>query len=124
MREFFVQNAAYWIDEFHIDGLRLDATQSMYDASRTHIIREICETARRAAGDRSVLIIGEDEPQDVDMIRQHGLDALWNDDWHHSSVVALTGRREAYYTDYAGAPQEFVSMTRHGYLYQGQYYRW
>ncbi|HEX6177397.1 MAG TPA: malto-oligosyltrehalose trehalohydrolase [Thermoanaerobaculia bacterium] len=123
-REFFVQNAAYWIDEFHIDGLRLDATQSMYDASRTHIIREICETARRAAGDRSVLIIGEDEPQDVDMIRQHGLDALWNDDWHHSSVVALTGRREAYYTDYAGAPQEFVSMTRHGYLYQGQYYRW
>jgi maltooligosyltrehalose trehalohydrolase len=123
-REFFIHNAALWIDEFHLDGLRLDATQSMHDASRPHIIREICEAARRAAGDRSVLLIGENEPQDVALLREHGLDALWNDDWHHSSVVALTGRREAYYTDYAGTAQEFISMTRHGYLYQGQYYRW
>ena len=123
-REFFVQNAAFWIDEFHLDGLRLDATQAMHDASRPHIIREICDAARAAAGGRSVLILGENEPQNVALIRDHGLDALWNDDWHHSSAVALSGRREAYYTDYAGTPQEFISMSRLGYLYQGQYYRW
>ena len=54
----------------------------------------------------------------------YGLDALWNDDFHHSAHVALTGRREAYYHDYRGAPQEFVSAARYGYLFQGQRYDW
>jgi maltooligosyltrehalose trehalohydrolase len=49
---------------------------------------------------------------------------MWNDDWHHSAHVALIGRREAYYTDYRGTPQEFVSMAKHGFLYQGQWYSW
>ena len=53
-----------------------------------------------------------------------GLDALWNDDFHHTAVVALTGRREAYYSDYAGAPQEFISAAKYGFLYQGQRYSW
>jgi maltooligosyltrehalose trehalohydrolase len=53
-----------------------------------------------------------------------GLDAIWNDDWHHSATVALTGRDEAYYTDYRGTPQEFVSAAKYGFLYQGQWYRW
>jgi maltooligosyltrehalose trehalohydrolase len=52
------------------------------------------------------------------------MDALWNDDFHHSAVVALTGRNEAYYTDYRGTPQEFVAAAKWGYLYQGQYYKW
>ena len=52
------------------------------------------------------------------------LDALWNDDFHHSAMVALTGRNEAYYTDYRGTPQEFVSAAKRGFLYQGQRYRW
>ena len=54
----------------------------------------------------------------------YGLDALWNDDFHHSAMVALTGRNEAYYTDYLGTPQEFVSAVKYGYLYQGQWYSW
>jgi maltooligosyltrehalose trehalohydrolase len=54
----------------------------------------------------------------------HGLDAMWNDDFHHSAVVALTGRNEAYYTDYRGVPQEFVSAAKWGFLYQGQRYKW
>ena len=54
----------------------------------------------------------------------YGLDALWNDDFHHSAVVALTGRREAYYSDYRGAPQEFISAAKYGYLFQGQRYAW
>lgn len=53
-----------------------------------------------------------------------GLDAMWNDDSHHSALVALKGRTEAYLTDYRGAPQEFISAAKHGYLYQGQWYRW
>ncbi|MFP3632296.1 malto-oligosyltrehalose trehalohydrolase, partial [Burkholderia sp. SIMBA_045] len=53
-----------------------------------------------------------------------GLDALWNDDFHHAAQVALTGRNEAYYTDYRGTPQELLSATKHGFLYQGQWYRW
>ena len=54
----------------------------------------------------------------------YGLDALWNDDFHHSAMVALTGRNEAYYTDYLGTPQEFISAAKYGYLYQGQWYSW
>jgi len=121
VREFITENAANWIDEFHLDGLRLDATQSIDDLT---LIGELVRSARAAAGDRTLFIVAENEPQDVALIDEHGVDAIWNDDWHHSATVALTGRREAYYTDYAGAPQEFVSMARHGLLYQGQHYKW
>ena len=124
VRELVAENAAYWIDEFHLDGLRLDATQSIHDSSTTHIIREITDRARRAAGDRNLLIVAENEPQDRRLLVEYGVDALWNDDWHHASHVALTGSREAYYTDYRGAAQEFVSMATLGFLYQGQQYSW
>jgi len=124
VREFFAENAAYWIAEFHLDGLRLDATQSIFDQSEEHVLALIARRARVAAGGRSIYLVGENEPQDVALIDRYGLDALWNDDWHHSMMVAVTGRREAYYTDYRGAPQEFVSMAERGFLYQGQYYSW
>lgn len=129
VRSFFIENAAYWIREFHLDGLRLDATQDIYDDSACHIIGEIVTAARAAAGDRSILLIGENEPQNTNLIRPLrdgglGLDALWNDDFHHSATVALTGKADAYYTDYRGRPQEFVSAMKYGYLYQGQWYRW
>jgi maltooligosyltrehalose trehalohydrolase len=129
VREFFAANAAYWIDEYHLDGLRLDATQSMHDASSEHVLALIARRARNAAQGRSILLIAENEPQHVRTVRPqpeggYGLDALWNDDFHHSAVVALTGRREAYYTDHAGAPQEFVSAAKYGYLFQGQRYAW
>ena len=128
-REFFVGNARYWIDEFHFDGLRLDATQDVHDASREHVISSIVKGARSAAGRRQVYIIAENEPQDPKLVRPaasggYGLDAAWNDDYHHTAVVALTGRREAYYTDYMGSPQEFISIAKYGYLYQGQWYAW
>jgi maltooligosyltrehalose trehalohydrolase len=124
VREFFAENAAYWIDEFHLDGLRLDATQSIHDESRPHVIQQIAERARAAAGDRDILLVAETERQDTALVDDYGIDAMWNDDWHHAAMVALTGRREAYYTDYLGAPQEFVSMAKHGFLYQGQRYGW
>ncbi len=129
VREFFTANAGYWIDEFHLDGLRLDATQVIYDASRQHLIADIAARVREAAGGRGTFIVGENEPQDARLIRTverggHGIDALWNDDFHHSAIVALTGRNEAYYTDYQGKPQEFISAAKWGFLYQGQRYKW
>ena len=129
VRQFFLENAAYWIREFHLDGLRLDATQDIHDESKPHIITEIGEAARKAAGHRPIILIGENEPQDTTLLKPiaeggFGLDALWNDDFHHSAMVALTAKADAYYTDYRGTAQEFLSALKHGYLYQGQWYRW
>jgi maltooligosyltrehalose trehalohydrolase len=129
VREFFTANAAYWIGEHHFDGLRLDATQDIRDESRSHVILEIQRAARRAARAKPILLIAENQPQDSRITAPpadggFGLDAAWNDDFHHSARVALTGRREAYYWDFKGAPQELVSAAKRGFLYQGQRYHW
>jgi maltooligosyltrehalose trehalohydrolase len=129
VREFFRVNAEYWIREFHLDGYRLDATQTIFDSSREHILAEITASAREAADGRDIIVIGENEPQNAKLLAPRaaggaGLDALWNDDFHHSARVALTGKTEAYYKDYHGTPQEFVSAAKRGFLYQGQYYAW
>ena len=129
VREFFLTNAEYWIAEFHLDGLRLDATQQIFDRSASNIMAEIGLRAREAAGDRSIVMIAENEPQDTRLVRPldeggYGLDAVWNDDFHHSAMVALTGRGEAYYSDTRGDPQELISAAKYGYLFQGQHYDW
>jgi maltooligosyltrehalose trehalohydrolase len=132
VRDYFASNAAYWIDEYHLDGLRLDATQNIYDDApepAKHILAEIGRRVRAAARGRSTIIVNENEPQLSGLVRPlddggFGLDALWNDDFHHAAMVALTGRNEAYYSDYLGRPQEFVSAVKYGYLYQGQWYSW
>ncbi len=129
VRELFRANAAYWVRDFHLDGLRLDATQDIHDDGEPHIIAEIGRDAREAAGKRPIVLVGENEPQKNCLLKPlseggFGLDALWNDDYHHSATVALTGRADAYYSDYRGAPQEFLSAFKYGYLYQGQWYRW
>lgn len=129
VREFFIHNAAYWVDEFHFDGLRLDATQAVFDDSPKHVLAEIVHAVRQAAGERQTIIIAENEPQYSNYVRPNeqggfGMDGLWNDDFHHSAVVAVTGKNEAYYTDHLGKPQEFISALKYGYLYQGQRYVW
>ncbi len=129
VREFFIANAGYWIDEFHLDGLRLDATQDIHDTSDEHILAALISHAREVASPRSIVVVAENEPQSTRLVRSperggYGGDALWNDDFHHSAIVALTGHNEAYFTDYLGSPQEFISALRWGYLYQGQRYEW
>lgn len=132
VREFFTANAAYWIDEFHLDGLRLDATQSIFDDApkpADHILTQIGRSVRRAARGRQTIVVAENEPQHPRLVRAvendgYGLDGLWNDDFHHSAMVALTGHNEAYYSDYLGNPQEFISAFKYGFLYQGQWYSW
>jgi maltooligosyltrehalose trehalohydrolase len=129
VRELFITNAAYWIDEFHLDGLRLDATQSIFDDSADHILAAAARAARAAgrSGGRQVILVAENETQHAKLARPveqggYGLDGLWNDDYHHSAHVALTGHNEAYYHDFRGQPQEFITAAKFGYLYQGQRY--
>jgi len=136
VRELFLANASYWIDEYHLDGLRLDATQDIHDRperSSEHILAAIARSARQAAAalspGRSVLLVAENEPQDGRLVRPverggYGLDAIWSDDFHHAARVALTGRAEAYYSDYQGSPRELLAAAKFGILYQGQRYRW
>ena len=129
VREFFVSNAAYWIDEFHLDGLRLDATHQIFDSSPDHVLAVMARKVRATGGKRATYLVAENEMQHSRLVRPpeeggYGLDALWNDDFHHSARVAATGRMEAYYSGYRGAPQEFISAAKWGYLYQGQWYEW
>lgn len=131
VREWVVANAVHWITEYHFDGFRIDATQNIYDfdEGHEHILAEFTRRAREAADGRAIFVVGENEPQIMRLVRPreeggYGFDALWNDDFHHSAIVAIGGRNEAYLTDYRGAPQEFVSAAKHGFLYQGQRYRW
>ena len=129
VREYVLANAAYWIKEFHLDGLRLDATQQIFDSSSENIIASIVQTVRSAGAPRKTFIVGENEPQDAKLFSplEHGgfgVDALWNDDFHHTAMVAMTGRADAYYSDYRGVAQEFVSTLKRGFLYQGQWYSW
>ena len=128
-REFFIANAGYWIDEYHLDGLRLDATQQIFDRSDDHIIAAIVRQVRSMGRERTTFVVGENEPQQARLLRPaqsggYGLDSLWNDDFDHSAMVALTGHHEPYYSDYQGRPAEFVAAAKHGLLYQGQRYQW
>ena len=129
VREFFVTNGHYWIEEFHFDGFRFDALHAIRDSSSEYIIGAVGRAARKAAGARSIILIAENDRQEAKMVRPRSeggddLDGMWNDDFHHSAVVALTSRKEAYYGDYRGSPQEFISAAKHGFLYQGQALSW
>ncbi len=126
VREMMIANAGYWIDEFHIDGLRLDAVHAIVDDSPDHVLSAIGRQVRSAAGDRQTLVFAENEQQQTRLLRAadqggYGLDAAWNDDFHHAARVAMTGHNEYYYSDYQGTPQELISALRWGYLYQGQW---
>jgi maltooligosyltrehalose trehalohydrolase len=100
VREFFLTDAAYWIQEFHLDGLRLDATQQIFDRSTDHILKEITLAVRAAARGRATIVVAENEPQQTRLARPieqdgHGINGLWNDDFHHSATVALTGTQRS-----------------------------
>ena len=125
VREYVLANVAHWIDEYHLDGLRVDATQAVIDDSNEHILAEITRSVRQTAGDRQTLVVAENEPQEAAILRPLsegglGFDNAWADDFHHEVIVALTGRNDFYYKDYLGTPQELLSAIKWGHLYQGQ----
>ncbi len=133
VRDFIIANARYWIEEFHFDGLRLDATQAIVDSSDRskstpyplHILEEIRIAVARGAHGRDTVVVSENENQDTRQIRPrheggYGLDGAWNDDLHHTLRVALTGHSPGYYVAHEGSAQELASAARHGFLFQGQ----
>lgn len=129
VRELVLANVEHWVREYHIDGFRLDATQQIFDSSKEHVLTALVRRARDAAGTRQIVVIGENESQHSHLLRPAaqggcGLDALYNDDFHHTARVALTGLREAYYTDYRGTSQELLSAAKRGFLFQGQRCTW
>jgi maltooligosyltrehalose trehalohydrolase len=129
VRAYVLANVRHWITEYHLDGFRFDATQALHDSGPDHILAALAREARAAAGERRTLLVGENEPQDSTLVRSpreggHGLDVIGNEDFHHTAVVALTGRREGYYGNHRGTPQELVSALERGFLYQGQWYPW
>ncbi|MGH7630797.1 MAG: malto-oligosyltrehalose trehalohydrolase [Gemmatimonadales bacterium] len=114
IREFFLANAAHWIAEYHLDGLRLDATHTIYDASPEHILAAVARRVRETARGRATLVIAEDEPQRRWLLAPPsrggwGMDAIWHDEFHHSARVAATGRREGYLKRFTGTGLELAA---------------
>jgi maltooligosyltrehalose trehalohydrolase len=126
VREFFINNALYWAHEYHVDGLRLDATHAIIDDSPVHMLQELNQRLRDSlpAG-RHFVIMAEDGRNEATLARPvdaggYGLDGIWADDFHHAVRVTLTGEHEGYYREYEGGADEIVTTLRDGWFYQGQ----
>lgn len=126
VRGFMVENALYWIEEFRMDGLRLDAVHAILDDSERHILHEIAEAVYDAVPDRHVHLVVENEANDADLIerrpdgRPKHYVAQWCDDIHHVLHSAATGESGGYYTDYAGDRSKVAKALAEGFLFQGE----
>ncbi len=126
VRRYIIDNALHWITEYHIDGLRLDAVHSIYDFGARHILRELTDAVHAQAErlGRSALVIAESDLNDIRIIAPpeeggYGLDAQWNDDFHHALHALLTGERDGYYQDFGRLDQVATAM-QDGFVYTGQ----
>lgn len=128
VRQFFVDNALYWLEEYHFDGLRLDAVHEIFDQSPRHILHELAETVRSAVSpDRIVHLVLENDDNAARYLKRGPRQeprlytAQWNDDFHHAMHVALTGESDGYYSDYADRPVERLGRClAEGFDYQGE----
>jgi maltooligosyltrehalose trehalohydrolase len=127
VRDFFIHNALYWLEEYHFDGLRFDAVHAIQDDSRTDILTELAETVRKKFhGQRQVHLILENDDNAAHYLcpdaeaRSLCYDAQWNDDIHHALHVLVTGEMDGYYSDYAKDPMCHLGRClAEGYSYQG-----
>ncbi len=126
VRSFVVLNALYWIREYHLDGLRLDAVQTINDDSPQHIVAEIQQHVQELARElgRSVCVIAETDENDSRYVKDshiggYGLNAVWSDDFHHAIHAFFTGEQRGYYQDF-GDPQQIARALRDGYVFQGE----
>lgn len=129
VRSFVLENTWHWIADFHIDGLRLDAVHAMFDNSPQHILAEIKQCADAAASQRKLgsIIVAESLMNDVRMVQPverggYGLDAEWNEDFHHALFAYLTGERHGKYIDFGEAPQ-LPHVLEHTFYLSGMYSR-
>ena len=127
VRHFFIGNALYWMTEYHVDALRIDAIQGTFDFGARHFLQELAEAVHGQAKilARNIYVIVESDLNDVRVINPielggYGLDAQWNDDFHHALHALVTGERQGYYQDF-GELSQFEKALREGFVYSGQY---
>lgn len=130
VRRFVMENALYWLREYHMDGLRLDATQTIRDDSDVHIVREIAQRVHELARElrRPLLVICETDENDALYIHPNsaggfGVDAVWSDDFHHALQALVAGERAGYYQDF-GDRQLLARALNDGYAFQGEHFRY
>jgi maltooligosyltrehalose trehalohydrolase len=127
VRGYVIANALHWVREYHVDGLRLDATHAILDDGDPHLLRELADHLRDAVPvDRHVLLFAEDERNErrvVTLIEEggYGIDAVWADDFHHQVRSLTAGDQEAYFADYSGTVEDLAVTLRKGWFYEGQH---
>jgi maltooligosyltrehalose trehalohydrolase len=127
VRQFVIENALYWIREYHIDGLRLDAVQTIKDDSPRHLLEELQQNVQTLAQElgRKVTVVAETDENEPKYVRPlgsgFGLQGFWSDDFHHALHAFFTGERQGYYQDF-GDPEQIVRSVRDGYAFQGEYF--
>jgi maltooligosyltrehalose trehalohydrolase len=125
VRRFFIENACYWFERFHLDALRIDAIHGIIDMSAKHFLKELKETVDETVKDRPAYVIAESDLNDVRAINPpgqggYGLDGQWNDDFHHALHTLLTGEDLGYYTDF-GSVGQMAKALREGFVYTWEY---
>jgi len=130
VRQYFIDNACWWIREFHLDGLRLDAVQTIFDFSPRHLLADIQQAVQQVGRDqqRTVCVIAETNQNDVRLLHDeqrggYGMDATWSDDLHHSVHALLTGEDDGFYSDY-GRAEHVARAFEVGYAFDGCYSRY
>jgi maltooligosyltrehalose trehalohydrolase len=128
VRDYVIDNAVAWVREYHLDGLRLDATHAIVDESPRHILAALADAVHQAAraDGRTALVIAEDVRNLAHMVRPEpeggwGLDAVWSDDFHHQLRRRLAGDADGYFQDFTGSVADLAATARRGWYYQGQY---
>jgi len=126
LRQFFIENAVHWVREYHVDGLRLDATHAIVERGQPTFLRDLAAAVRAEAPDRQVLVVAEDDRNRSAIVRPvaakgSGLDAVWADDFHHELRVHLTGERDGYFGDFAGTTDQIADTITHGWFYRGAF---
>jgi maltooligosyltrehalose trehalohydrolase len=127
VRRFFIENAIFWLSQYRIDALRLDAIHGMFDGSAHHFLAELHEGVRRMANltNRKVHVIAESDLNDAGILQEENrggcaLEAQWSDDFHHSIHTLLTGESQGYYADF-GTMDHLATTLKDGWFYSGQY---
>jgi maltooligosyltrehalose trehalohydrolase len=127
VRNYFIENALYWFSNFHIDALRLDAIDRIYDMSARHILLELSEKTKNLSNElgKKLFLIAESDLNDNTIIRSvseygFGIDAQWSDDFHHSIHSLLTGEKQGYYQDF-GTTQDLINSVNNTFVYTGRY---
>jgi malto-oligosyltrehalose trehalohydrolase len=125
MRELVVQNALYWLEEYHLDGLRLDAVHAILDDSPEHLLVEFVRRVREKTRGREIYLVVENEHNEAHLLghspgKPIAFDAQWNDDLHHVLHIAATGERSGYYDDYHDDPCKLGRAIAEGFSYQGE----